>query len=101
MCKGPVAGQGLQGFEACIGAQGGGSGEESGKMGIGRIALGLAGHEDELGLILNATGDRYSILSSVIWPNLHSNDCSGCHVLCCEHFVGEQKRMWGIRRWLH
>ena len=28
MCKGPVAGQGLQGFEACIGAQGGGSGEE-------------------------------------------------------------------------
>lgn len=39
---------------------------KSGKMGIGRIALGLAGHEDELGFILNATGDCYSILSSVI-----------------------------------
>ena len=55
---------------------------KSGKMGIGRIALGLAGHEDELGLILNATGDCYSILSSVIRPSLHSTDCSGCHVLC-------------------
>lgn len=61
-----MAGKGLQGFEACIGPQGGGSGEESGKMGIGQIALGLAGHEDELGHILNATGDCCSILSSVI-----------------------------------
>lgn len=66
ICKGPAAGKGLQGFEACEGAQGGGSGEESGKMETGQIGLGLADHEDELGLILNATGDCCNVLSTMM-----------------------------------
>lgn len=43
-----------------------GVGKRVGRWGIGQIGLGLAGHEDELGLILNATGDCCNVLSTMM-----------------------------------
>lgn len=51
-------------FKVCRGGQCGES-EEWEETGTYQIRLGLVGCGDELGFILNATGDRCSILSSM------------------------------------